>query len=158
MKLRIAHIAVTLALLYLSGCQTNSNQSAAFSASISSVQQRQLDSRKFNAENETQVLAAIVGLLQDLGFKVNETSLRAGVVSGSKGYKRTHRKYGSDVRLTVTAKSARTGGIVVRATFQDIRTAKAPRFYKAEPSTDPQVYRDFFDKLAQSLFLEAHKI
>jgi hypothetical protein len=149
---------IIIALLLLSGCQTTSDQNAGFYAPLSSAQQRQLDSRRFDTSDEERVLTAIVDLLQDLGFKVGETNLQTGIISGSKGYERGRRRYGSDIRITATTSLSKTSGIVVRATFQDIKTSKAPRFYKGEPVTDPAVYRRFFDKLAQSLFLEAHSI
>ena len=158
MKRLTSHLTILAAFLFLSGCQTNSNQSAGFSTSISSAQQRQLDSRTFDTNDELQVLNATIGLLQDLGFKLGETDKKAGLVSGSKGYARGNRMYGSDVRVTVTTTPIQNGGIRVRVTFQDILAGRDPRFYRADPVSDPAIYSEFFDKLSQSLFLEAHSL
>lgn len=152
------HLAAYAAILVLSGCQTVADPGAGFVTSISTAQQRQLDSRGFDTNDELLVLNATVGLLQDLGFKLDETDRNAGLVSGSKGYDRGSRMYGSDIRVTVTTMPLNGGGLRVRATFQDILAGRDPRFYRAAPVSDPAIYADFFDKLSQSLFLEAHSL
>jgi hypothetical protein len=153
-----AHLAAFVALLVLTGCQTVTNQSAGFTSSTSLAMQRQLDSRRFDTNDELLVLNATVGLLQDLGFKLGETDRKSGLVSGSKGYERGERMYGSDIRVTVTTTPLKGGGTKVRATFQDILAGRDPRFYRAKSVADPKIYTEFFDKLSQSLFLEAHSL
>ncbi|MEQ8963009.1 MAG: hypothetical protein RLP02_34715, partial [Coleofasciculus sp. C2-GNP5-27] len=77
-------ILLFLLCLVLVGCQTPSRPQDAFKPTSSVEQQRQLDSRKFDTPNELLVLNSIVSLLQDLGFKLDETNRSAGLVSGSK--------------------------------------------------------------------------
>ncbi|MCW8914643.1 MAG: hypothetical protein OQK24_02185 [Magnetovibrio sp.] len=125
---------------------------------MSASQKRQIDSRRFETSDEVMVLNAIVALLQDTGFKVGETDLTTGLVSGSKGSERGTAWFGSNIRITVTTTPVKDGSIQVRATFQDIITGRDPRFYRGRSSFDPALYQNFFDKLSQSLFLEAHSL
>lgn len=147
-----------LAIVSLSGCQTG-NPNDAFKRQVSAVEQRSLDSRRFETGDERTVLNAVVGLLQDLGFKVDETSAEAGMVSASKGAGQVAgHYYATDIRATVTTRPIEGEGTVVRATFQNITQGRNIKFSRATPVRDPKLYQDFFDKLAQSLFLEAHQI
>ena len=162
MKSTISHIAVALcALSVLSACQTV--QRPAFQP-ISAAQQRQLDSRWFDTKDEVQVLNAIVSVYQDLGFNVDETDVDAGLVSASKGAEKAQyslyagRSSGSNVRATSTTRLKPSGGIIVRTTFQAMSTGKDPRFYRLESKGNAQIYQQFYDKLEQSLFLEAQQI
>lgn len=141
------------------GCQTAGNVEDAFRPSGSSVQQRQLDSRRFETKDESLVLNSIVSVLQDLGFKLDETDSKAGLVSGSKGTGPGKGWFlGTDIRITVTTRPLGESGTLVRTTFQNIRSGHDARYYSAEPVRDQKIYQEFFDRLAQSLFLEAHAI
>lgn len=145
-------------LLTLAGCQTAKNPNSGFTSNISVAQQRALDSRVFQTDSEVTVLNAAVGLLQDLGYKLEEADLKTGVVSGSKGQDRNQRNYGYDIRITVTTAPLTTSSIRVRATFQKVQQGITARYSHGKTISDPAIYRDFFDKLSQSLFLEAHNI
>ncbi len=148
-----------LICLCLAACQTTGTAEEAFTPTVSSTQQRGLDSRRFDTGDEVQILNAVVAVLQDLGFKLEETERSAGLVSGSKGTGKGKGWFlGRDIRVTVTTRPIARDRTVVRATFQDIRRGHDARFTFAEPVRDPAIYQDFFDKLAQSLFLEAHGI
>ena len=56
--------------------------------------------------------------------------------------------------------AVRTGGgdSVVRVTFQRIIFDTAGQITRAEQSNDPAIYRQFYEKLSKSVFLEAHEI
>lgn len=142
----------------LSGCVTNGDQMAAFSSDVSQVQQRQIDSRVFEMDDETMLLQAVVGVLLDTGFKVTETNMAQGLVSAQKGKSGFGLLAGRDVRITVTTFKVTDSSIRVRATLQDISTGVDPRYTRGEQVRDARVYQEFFDKLAQSLFLEANQV
>lgn len=142
----------------LSGCVTNGDQMAAFSSDVSQVQQRQIDSRVFETDDETMLLQAVVGVLLDTGFKVTETNMAQGLVSAQKGKSGFGLLAGRDVRITVTTFKVTDSSIRVRATLQDISTGVDPRYTRGEQVRDARVYQEFFDKLAQSLFLEANQV
>lgn len=142
----------------LAGCQTTQSTHSGFTSSKSVAQQRALDSRLFETDDEATVLNAAVGLLQDLGYKLEETDLNSGLVTGSKGQGQSQWSSTYDIRITITTTPINTGGVVVRATFQEIRRGASVRYSSGNVVSDPVIYRDFFDKLSQSLFLEAHNI
>lgn len=50
------------------------------------------------------------------------------------------------------------GESLVRVTFQRVIFNTAGQVTRREQINDPALYREFFDKLAQSVFLEAHEI
>src|SRR5690606_1871056 len=72
--------------LAIASCQTTSveRQTAALTLSADNLGQRQIDSRRFDTEDEAEILAACAGVLQDLGFSIEEGSSESGFVVGSK--------------------------------------------------------------------------
>ena len=142
----------------VSACVTNSNQMAAFSSEVSQVQQRQIDSRMFETGDEVMVLQAVVGVLLDTGFKVTETNMAQGLISAQKGKSGVGLYAGRDVKIRVTTFKVTDASIRVRATLQDISTGMDPRYTRGEQVRDARVYQEFFDKLAQSLFLDANQV
>lgn len=141
-----------------SGCVANTNQMAAFSTETSQAQQRQLDTRWFETSDEAKVLQAVIGVLQDTGFKVTETNLEQGLVSGRKSQARNGLYTGRDVRITVTTFRVGENSIRVRVTLQDISAGMDPRYYRGVQIRDATIYQDFFNKLSQSLFLDANSV
>jgi len=153
----------TLSLLalgiFLAGCQSSSTPSEALTATGSSVEKRQIESRRLEVEDERFLLQTVIATLQDFGFEIDESDARSGIISGSKsqaGGPFTLALY--DVRVTVTTRMLRNRTALVRANFQKFRTGKDPRFYRGEPLDRPDLYRTFFDKLEQSIFLGENKV
>jgi hypothetical protein len=73
---------VALGLLSLGGCQTPPESAMALSPD--SLQLRQLQTRRVEGIDEKALLAASVGVLQDLGFNIDESETRLGVIVASK--------------------------------------------------------------------------
>lgn len=178
--------AVLLALI-LAGCvETTPKEVLAFT--LQSFERRQAQTRIFDTPDEERMLAAAAGVLQDLGFNIDESETDLGVIVSSK--QRDARQADQVFRSVVTTL---TGAV---ATFglwwgasdpiddvQEIRASlvTAPvgttgermevriTFQRTVWNTDgdvtvregiysPQIYQEFFDALSTSLFLEAHKI
>jgi hypothetical protein len=78
--LRVALMA--LCFLLIAGCTTVSDDSMQLSSD--SLQLRQLQTRKVEGISEGALLAACVGVLQDLGFNIDESETRLGVIVASK--------------------------------------------------------------------------
>ena len=148
-----------------------------------SLAHRQLQTRKFEGTNEKAILTASAGVLQDLGFNLDESETRLGLIVASK-----ERSAYSAGQITVAVIAAAFGvvsdvdkrqkirvSLVVRPADNDVKPADAKNFYvrvtfqriiwnTAGQVThilaidEPQIYQEFYDKLSKSLFLTANEI
>ena len=218
----------------------------ALQLSPESLQNRQLQTRRFETTDKAAMLAAATGVLQDLGFSLEEVEVPLGVLVGSKkrdassttqlagayiiaalgggsvpvdshqtirvsmvmrentassgskpsvtslsdaelgGIKADleksisaslRKRYPRDVSDTVARQAAENtakvladdvrsllsvragaGDSIVRVTFQRVIFDTAGQITRAEPVNDPAIYRQFYEKLSKSVFLEAHEI
>ncbi len=73
---------IALGLLFVAGCETLPD--TAMELSPDSLKQRQLQTRRVEGIDEKALLAASVGVLQDLGFNIDEAETRLGVIVASK--------------------------------------------------------------------------
>ncbi len=71
-----------VAAVWLGGCQ--SLQKDAFRLSETTLETRQMQTRQFDAVSEAEILAASSGVLQDLGYAIDEVEKELGVLSASK--------------------------------------------------------------------------
>ena len=148
-----------------------------------SLAHRQLQTRRFEATNEKAILSASAGVLQDLGFNLDDSETRLGLIVASK-----ERSAYSAGQITVAVIAAAFGvisdvdkrqkirvSLVVRPTDNDVKPADAKNFYvrvtfqriiwnTAGQVThilaidEPEIYQQFFEKLSKSLFLTANEI
>lgn len=179
-----SHSLPALAISVVLGCTACSTiPKDALSLPPDSVAHRQLQTRKFDATNEKAILAASAGVLQDLGFNLDESETRLGLVVASK-----ERSAYSASQITMAIIAAAFGvsesvdkrqkirvSLVVRPTDNDAQPADARTFYvritfqriiwntagqvtHVEAIDEPKIYQQFFDKLSKSLFLTANEI
>ncbi len=112
------------------------------------VAHRARQTRRFDTTDETLLLQASVGVLQDLGYVIEETRSAFGVVVGSKATPRR-------IRAQILVQGVPDGkSSMARATFQAASNGVAG----LETLDDPLLYQQFFDRLSQSVFLTAHEI
>jgi hypothetical protein len=180
---RLLVLASAMALV---GCQTDGNvknQTAALSLGPESLAQRQSEMRRFDTKDEQFVLSAASGVMQDLGFIIEETSSKAGLIVASKDRDAVEAgqvtsaimmaalisalgakadpvwERNQKIRLSLVTRPAADGnGTIVRVTFQRVIWNTKNQISRVESIPDPVIYLDFFDKLAQALFLEAHQV
>ena len=152
----IAVVAVSAVIA--SGCQQQGTALEAISSPQTSVSSRALQSQVVEAASERAVIQSTIDTLQDFGFDITESSISSGIVSGAKKQS-SGSFYGlyADVRVTVTVLPKVDNEWVVRAGFQKIIPSHDPRLYRSEPIANQTIYRDFFDKLKQSLFLSKNE-
>lgn len=168
--------ALTLGLL--SGCAQQIPKEA-LQLSQESLEQRQAQMRRFNTVDAEEILSASAGVLQDLGFNIDESETRLGLIVASK--KRDATEAGQvagaviigilfgayvpvddeqQIRASLVTRPHGDGTewTVVRVTFQRVVWNTDGQVSKSEGLIDPVIYQEFFSKLSKSIFLEAHEI
>ncbi|MBU2541133.1 MAG: hypothetical protein KJ593_04455 [Candidatus Omnitrophica bacterium] len=184
MRNSISKVAICI-LLFLSlvGCATIPMDFLKLSSH--SLEYRQLQTRQYDTNDEEAIIIACVGVLQDLGFTLDDSETELGLVVGSKDRDATDAGQvalatlstflaalggGSSnafemiddvqkIRASVVTKPALNGNkILVRVTFQRVIWNKRGDISRMETLNDPKLYQGFFERLSKSVFLEAHKI
>jgi len=175
--------AVAIALAACQQTNTVRHQTAALTLSADSLAQRQMQLRRFDTADERIILAAAAGVMQDLGFSIEESSAATGLIVGSKERDaveagqvagqmflavliaamggRADPTWDATQRIRVSVATKPSGdrsAIVARVTFQRILWNTKNQLSRVETIDAPEIYRQFFDKLSQSAFLEAHQI
>lgn len=176
--LRLAALALVCLLL---GCASSAPPDDALRLPPESLERRALQTRRFDGIGEAEILAAAAGVLQDLGFVIDESDRRLGLIVASK--QRSARSAAQiaaatlfellvgwhlptdeqqTIRVSLVTRPANgsvgAGGFLVRVTFQRVVWDSARQVSRAEPLADPALHEGFFERLSQSVFLEAHKI
>jgi hypothetical protein len=143
------------------------------------VEQRQLQTRTFETADESKILLASASLLQDLGFTLDKSETKVGLIVASKdrsavdagqvtgavvlavffGGPGTYDQK-QKIRASLVTHPAYDGkgGMAVRVTFQRIVWDNYGTITKLERLNDSELYVGFFDKLSKAVFLEAQKI
>lgn len=143
-----------------------------------SLEQRQRQTRMFQTTDEGKILAASAAVLQDLGFNLDESETKLGLVVGSKDRDatetgqvvgaifiallvganaavwETHQK----IRLSIVTRPAEGDRVAVRVTFQRIVWNNKNAVSRVEGLDDPQLYTEFYEKLGKSVFLTAQEL
>jgi len=171
--------AVVAIVALLSGCVATKVPKQALDLAPEDLANKQLQSRVFDTTDEKKMLAASSALLQDLGFNLDESCTDLGLVTSSKN--RTAIDKGQvagaivmailfrvavpvdkeqKIRASLVTKPVGEKGdrVMVRLTLQRVVWNTNKDVSKAETVNDPQIYQEFFNKLSQSVFLEAHDI
>lgn len=171
-------VTVLICLLVLVGCQPRVPREA-LQFSPETLEQRQIQTRRFDTFEEKKVLAASAAVLQDLGFQLDESETDLGLVVGSKTrsavsagqivgavvlaaltgtYVPTDKEQKMRACLVTCPAGEEGKSIAVRVTFQRIVWNNQGQVTRREGLNDPKIYQEFFDKLSKSLFLEANEI
>lgn len=147
-------VYVVLAAAFTFSCQTTKTATDVLVGPKGAVEKRQRQSRPIEVRDDTILIQTIVATLQDFGFEINESNVKAGLVSGFKSQnKGVFNGHKSDVRVTVTASKVRNKTSTVRVNFQKVTPSYDPRLYRNELIYDKNLYQKFFNHLEQSLFL-----
>ena len=168
------HLALVLAVTLVACAQEIPKEALQLTAE--SLQHRQIQTRRYETNDEAKVLSACAALLQDLGFAIDESESKLGVIVGSKDRDATDAgqvvlalfvaALGGGAMPIDTEQKMRasvitrpiTTGIAVRVTFQRMVKNSHGQVTKQEAINEPKGYEEFFAKLSKSLFLEAHQL
>jgi hypothetical protein len=159
------------------GCATIPKD--AFKLSPTSLEDRQMQSRKFDTLDQTRLLAAGAAVMQDLGYNIDESNTALGVLTASR------RADAKDTRqiVALVALGLLTGtpvaydekqkitlclvirqslddpnASVARITMQRIIWNSQGTLSRVESIKAQELYQAFFDKLSKAVFLEANQI
>jgi len=174
---KVALIFYCMFIVFMSGCQTGIPPEA-LELSEQSMQWRMMQSRKFMTSDQGMILNASAGLLQDLGFTIDDTEGEIGLLVGSKdrsavnagqvagaivaalfgAYVATDRNQKFKASVVTRPYGEDNGSVIVRVTFQRIVWNTQNQVTKIERINDPDMYVEFFDKLSKSIFLEAQQV
>lgn len=161
----------------LPGCQPRM-PSDALILTPQSLEQRQIQTRRFDTNDEAKVLSACAGLLQDTGFNLDKSETKLGLIVASKdrsavnagqivttvllAFLGVYMPMDRNQKMRASIVTYPAGGsgkqIAVRVTFQRIVWDDRGIVTKREGLTDPKIYQEFFEKLSKSLFLEANSL
>ncbi len=137
-----------------------------------------MQSRKFDTADEELILNASAGLLQDLGFTIDDTEGELGLLVASKdrsavsagqvagaivaalfgAYVATDRNQKFKASVVIRLYGEKKESVIVRVTFQRIVWNTQNQITKIERINDSEMYLEFFEKLSKSVFLEAQQI
>ena len=166
---------ILICLSTLLACQ-NKILKEALTLSPESLKDRQLQTRVFEGSDEVKILTASAAVLQDLGYNIDETEVRAGVIACSRERDITDPKtvvlsiallfLGVDlpyaekqkVIASLVTRPLNHNRVAVRITFQHMVWNNRHVLIKNEQINEPEIYREFFSKLSKSVFLVAHEI
>ena len=168
-----------IASVYLAGCQQKGIPKEALMPTYVTTEQRSLQTRQYDTLNEKEILAATAGVLQDLGFTLEESETELGLITANKARDATESgqvagavfmtvMFGTQfvhdkeqkIRVSVVTKKALEGSkkTNVRVTFQRLIWDNRGILTKMETLEDPEMYQGFFEKLSKAVFLEGNKI
>jgi hypothetical protein len=148
----IGRRATILAVFAASCAPTAEQQAVGFTPTSTTTSLRARQSRRFDTVDSMLLIRSAVGVLQDLGYSIEESQSQYGIVVGTK-------LAGGRIRAQiVVSASADRSATTVRATFQRALLRPGAMLAIGETIDDAEIYRGFFDKLAQSAFLTGHDI
>jgi len=173
------HLATALIayLFILPGCASLPED--AFKLPPTSLEDRQLQSRKFTTLDNKLLLSSGASVLQDMGYTIDESNVPLGVLSASK--KADAKDAGQiagaialalltgtvtptddeqKIRICLVIQEALDDetSSVARITIQRIVWNTQGKIARVESINSPELYQAFFDKLSKSAFLEANQI
>ena len=128
---------IFLPVFLLTACVTNN---LSVPSEQTQAQMRAIQSRAFDTADRAKVTRSVVSTMQDLGFTVRRADNTLGIVSG--------RSVSQDVLMTVTIREEKGKRIIVRMNAR----------LGANEVVEPLAYRNFFNALEKSLFLDAHMV
>lgn len=183
---KVRKLSSLLIALLLAGCVTT--PPGIFVVTSELQQKRQIETRRYEGINAADLITACANVLQDLGFNLENSETKLGVITASKERDATH---GGEIAgaIVVGILTTLVGAPIIIPTGKDqtIRVALVVRpvidsngmamvnnhFVRVtfqrlvrrtdntvfgETLNDPQLYQDFFEKVSKSVFLEAQKI
>jgi len=172
-----ARLTTLAVLAVLAGCQSIPKD--AFKLPPTSLEDRQLQSRKFDTVDHRMLLASGASVLQDLGYALDASNADLGVLTASKDLDATNagqvagavflaaltgtvtavdKEQNVRVCLVINRSLEDRNASIARISVQRVIWNTQGQMTRAETVKDSELYQSFFEKLAKSAFLEAHQL
>lgn len=174
-------LSAVLAAFLIAGCVTVPPDTFVVTPQL--LQQRNIESRRYDGINEADLIIASANVLQDLGFNLENSETKLGVLTASKQRDATDGREvvaavlvaaltgvpmpmskDQTIRVALVVRSVldsdgkpMANHHFVRVTFQRL-VRKTDNSVHGETLTDLQLYQDFYERVSKSVFLEAQKI
>ncbi len=173
--------SILVVMILVVGCASLPHH--AFLVTPEMLAQRQLETRRYDGIKEEELLSVCANLLQDLGFQLESSEPRLGVITVNK--QRSATDAGEIIVSFIVAmltgtptpyskdQSIRAALVVspvydsdgtslsdshyVRITFQRL-VRRTDNSVHVETLRDPRLYEGFYERLSKSVFIEAQKI
>lgn len=166
----------TLLFVFLiSGCGTTIPKDA-LELTPKTLADRQLQTRKYDTVDKNKMLSAASAVLQDLGFTLDESEKPLGLLTATKRRSAvdggqiagavilallfgvsSRVDQNQTIRVSIVMRETSANDSTVRVTFQRVVYGNYG-VHEAEQIVDAEIYKDFFERLSKSVFLEAHEI
>ena len=176
MKKNILILLAIVSCISLSAC-AGGIPPQALQLSEDSMELRQLQTRSFNTSSEKKLLVAGANVLQDLGYKIDESEMSLGVIVASKDRDATEAGQvaaailvaamgggsmaidkNQKIKASLVTKPVKKGETNLRITIQRLVWNSYGQISKVQSIEEPEIYQDFFSKLSKSVFLDANQI
>ena len=175
---RFSIIGLLVLMLLQTACQSAPPERV-LQLPAASLDIRQLQTRRFAEIDEAELLAASAGVLQDLGFNLDESETKLGLIVASKRQLASDKgtktvlqllEIFADVNIVVDRDQRIRVSLVswpvpatddeyfVRVTFQRVVWNTENAISRRQSLNDPKLYQTFFDRLSKSVFLEAYSL
>lgn len=174
-------IGTLLALGIVAGCAEIPKD--AFVLTPELLKQRQIETRKYAGIGESDLLIACSNVLQDLGFTLENSEVKLGVLTASKqrdaydaaeiagavvlallGGSSMAISKDQTIRVSLVVRPVRLSGgdyskseHFVRVTFQRI-VRRTDNSVIAQSLNDPELFQQFYEKVSKSVFIEGQKL
>lgn len=126
-------------------------------AEVSSLEIRQMQTRAYEVKDKKELMEAIVNVLQDRDYLINESNYNLGVISGYKECKEKSRyvRYETSVQINeLKADNYKVRTNFIKKNIDPTGTATT----QIDVKNPEEFYRDFFSQLNKSLFIESQGI
>ncbi len=172
----MARAMVVVMSMSLAACTQRIPESA-LALKPDSLKLKQLQTRRFETTDEKTLLQAGAGVLQDLGFNIDESETKLGVIVGSKNRDATEAGqiagaiivgilFGvvpptdkeQKIRASLVSKPIDDKNTSVRITFQRIVWNNQGLVSRTESVEEEAIYKEFFEKFSKAAFLTANQI
>lgn len=174
------HLAISILSLSIFGCEVLPPDTFIVTSEL--ISQRAIETRRYEGIKEQDLLSACANVLQDLGFNLENSETKLGVITASKQRDATDAgevvamillaalgggamaiSKDQTIRVALVARPVTEDGKVVpdkhfvRITFQRV-VRRTDNSTFAQTLKDTKLYEEFFEKVSKSIFLEAQKI